>query len=86
MTMGCPLPTAHSPRKIPRNGRLLSTDWRKTLHRPLETLEKIRQSIEGFLEAVFSDWTSESTNDLLQPKLEFLVEVEVVAGRICRES
>lgn len=49
------------------------------------TLEKTRQSIDGFLEAIFNDWTSESAGDLLQPELEFLVEAEVVAGRICRE-
>ncbi|POR35299.1 Uncharacterized protein TPAR_04496 [Tolypocladium paradoxum] len=47
------------------------------------TLEKTRQSIDGFLEAVFNDWTSESAADLVQPELEFLAEAEVVAGRIC---
>ncbi|KND89051.1 hypothetical protein TOPH_06351 [Tolypocladium ophioglossoides CBS 100239] len=47
------------------------------------TLEKTRQSVDGFLEAIFNQWTSDHTGDLLQPELEFLVEAEVVAGRIC---
>ncbi|PNY24075.1 Uncharacterized protein TCAP_05986 [Tolypocladium capitatum] len=47
------------------------------------TLEKTRQSIDGFLEAIFNEWTSESLGDPPRPELEFLVEAEVVAGRIC---
>ncbi|UNI16571.1 hypothetical protein JDV02_002997 [Purpureocillium takamizusanense] len=47
------------------------------------TLATTRHSIDGFLEAVFQDWSSETSDELLRPELEFMVDAEVVAGRIC---
>lgn len=47
------------------------------------TLAMTRQSVDGFLEAVFHDWSSERPGELLRPELEFLVDAEVVAGRMC---
>ncbi|KAJ6441430.1 Clavaminate synthase-like protein [Purpureocillium lavendulum] len=47
------------------------------------TLATTRQSVDGFLEAVFQDWSSEAPGELLRPELEFMVDAEVVAGRIC---
>ncbi|OAA36449.1 hypothetical protein NOR_07528 [Metarhizium rileyi] len=47
------------------------------------TLSRTRASIDGFVDAVFNDWTSDKEDGLVKPELEFLVEAEVVAGTIC---
>lgn len=48
------------------------------------TLATTRQSIEGFLEAVFKDWNS-GVADVPKPELDLVVGADVVAGRICSE-
>ncbi|KAL7939378.1 hypothetical protein V8C35DRAFT_275212 [Trichoderma chlorosporum] len=50
---------------------------------PNASLTKTRQSIDGFLDAVFNDWSSSKAGALLRSELDFLVEAEVVAGRLC---
>lgn len=50
---------------------------------PNASLTKTRQSIDGFLDAVFNEWSSRKTGTLLRSELDFLVEAEVVAGRLC---
>ena len=45
------------------------------------SLAATRASVDGFLDAVFHSWTS--ADDMARPELDFLVEAEVVAGRIC---
>lgn len=50
---------------------------------PNASLTKTRQSIDGFLDAVFNDWSSCKAGALLRSELDFLVDAEVVAGRLC---
>lgn len=50
---------------------------------PNASLTKTRQSIDGFLDAVFNEWSSRKPGNLLRSELDFLVEAEVVAGRLC---
>ncbi|KAL7945041.1 hypothetical protein V8C42DRAFT_324396 [Trichoderma barbatum] len=50
---------------------------------PNASLTKTRQSIDGFLDAVFNDWSSNKAGALLRSELDFLVEAEVPAGRLC---
>ncbi|KAL6887436.1 hypothetical protein HDV57DRAFT_488792 [Trichoderma longibrachiatum] len=50
---------------------------------PNASLTKTRQSIDGFLDAVFNDWSSRKAGSLLRSELDFLVEADVVAGRLC---
>lgn len=50
---------------------------------PSASLATTRQSIDGFLEAVFNEWDSGKAKDLPRFELDFLVEAEEVAGRIC---
>ncbi|UKZ49108.1 hypothetical protein TrVGV298_003347 [Trichoderma virens] len=50
---------------------------------PNASLSKTRQSIDGFLDAVFNDWSSRKAGALPRSELDFLVEAEVVAGRLC---
>ncbi|KAL7926958.1 hypothetical protein ACQKWADRAFT_326970 [Trichoderma austrokoningii] len=50
---------------------------------PNASLSKTRQSIDGFLDAVFNEWSSDKAGDLPRSELEFLVEAEVMAGRLC---
>ncbi|ODA81312.1 hypothetical protein RJ55_04277 [Drechmeria coniospora] len=45
-----------------------------------------RQSMDGFLDAAFLGWTSETAGELLRPEMDFEVDAEVVAGKVCRES
>lgn len=47
------------------------------------TLGTTRASIDGFLDAVFNEWTSDKDFDVPKPDLDFLVEAEVAAGRVC---
>ncbi|KAL6876828.1 hypothetical protein J3F83DRAFT_422538 [Trichoderma novae-zelandiae] len=47
------------------------------------SLTKTRQSIDGFLDAVFNDWSSRKAGSLLRSELDFLVEADVAAGRVC---
>jgi hypothetical protein len=49
------------------------------------TLLTTRESVDGFLDAVYNDWTSDKEGGLVKPELEFLVEADVVAGTICSE-
>ncbi|KAG5917315.1 hypothetical protein E4U53_004208, partial [Claviceps sorghi] len=41
-----------------------------------------RASMDGFLNAVFKDWSCDAA-ELVRPEPEFTVEAEVVAGTIC---
>ncbi|KAH6609145.1 hypothetical protein Trco_002491 [Trichoderma cornu-damae] len=50
---------------------------------PNASLTKTRQSIDGFLDAVFNEWSSRKAGTLLRSELDFLVEADVVAGRLC---
>ena len=52
---------------------------------PNATLASTRRCIDRFLEAVFSDWTSDSQDELLKPELDFSVSAETVVGMICGE-
>ncbi|KAI9150084.1 hypothetical protein HJFPF1_09838 [Paramyrothecium foliicola] len=52
---------------------------------PEATRKTTRQSINGFLDAIFRGWTSSSEEELAKPSLELPVEVEVEVGRICRD-
>lgn len=52
---------------------------------PNASMAKTRQSIDGFLDAVFNDWSSRKAGSLLRSELDFLVEADVVAGRLCGE-
>ena len=51
---------------------------------PDAPVSSTRKSIEGFLDAVFKNWTPENWEaEGAKPKLEFTTEAEVVAGKIC---
>lgn len=50
---------------------------------PNASLTKTRQSIDGFLDAVFNEWSSRKAGSLLRSELDFLVEAEVAAGKLC---
>jgi hypothetical protein len=49
---------------------------------PNASLSKTRQSIDGFLDAVFNEWSSRKV-DLPRSELDFLVEAEVLVGKLC---
>ncbi|KAK6445947.1 hypothetical protein FP744_10002196 [Trichoderma asperellum] len=51
---------------------------------PNASLTKTRQSIDGFLDAVFNEWSSRKAGNLLRSELEFLVEAEVLAGKLLK--
>ena len=46
------------------------------------TLETTRASVDGFLDAVFNEWSS-AKGRKQRPELDFMVEAEVDAGLIC---
>ncbi|KAK5993089.1 hypothetical protein PT974_06517 [Cladobotryum mycophilum] len=50
---------------------------------PNASLSTTRQSIDGFLDAIFNDWSSRKPGNLMRSELEFLVEADVVAGKVC---
>ncbi|EHK40205.1 hypothetical protein TRIATDRAFT_27001, partial [Trichoderma atroviride IMI 206040] len=50
---------------------------------PNASLDKTRQSIDGFLDAVFNEWSSRKVGNLPRSELDFLVEAEVLTGKLC---
>ncbi|PNP46188.1 hypothetical protein TGAMA5MH_02223 [Trichoderma gamsii] len=50
---------------------------------PNASMTKTRQSIDGFLDAVFNEWSSRKAGNLLRSELDFLVEAEVSVGKLC---
>ncbi|KAM0521140.1 hypothetical protein ACHAPE_002613 [Trichoderma viride] len=50
---------------------------------PNASMSKTRQSIDGFLDAVFNEWSSRKAGNLPRSELDFLVEAEVLVGKLC---
>lgn len=50
---------------------------------PNANMTKTRQSIDGFFDAVFNEWSSRKTGNLPRSELDFLVEAEVLVGKLC---
>lgn len=50
---------------------------------PNANMSKTRQSIDGFLDAVFNEWSSRKAGNLPRSELDFLVEAEVLVGKLC---
>ncbi|KAM0415942.1 hypothetical protein ACHAPT_013095 [Fusarium lateritium] len=50
---------------------------------PSATLMSTRDTMEGFLDAVFKDWTGNVDVDLPKPAMDFVVRESVSVGNIC---
>ncbi|KPM37234.1 hypothetical protein AK830_g9313 [Neonectria ditissima] len=52
---------------------------------PTATLTSTHETMEGFLDAVFKDWTGNASDDPAKPALDFVLREYISVGNVCRE-
>ncbi|KAF7548717.1 hypothetical protein G7Z17_g6877 [Cylindrodendrum hubeiense] len=52
---------------------------------PTATLKSTRETMEGFLDAVFKDWTGNAADEPAKPVIDFVVREHVGVGNICEQ-
>ncbi|KAH6886414.1 hypothetical protein B0T10DRAFT_563610 [Thelonectria olida] len=51
---------------------------------PAATLSSTRETMEGFLDAVFKEWTGDAAEDPVKPSMDFVLREYIAVGNICK--